>query len=190
VVWEEARRLAECTVIDAGFGLDADEEMMFDTAAPRRHGATLSAVAGADLVVAVGAADPIGLQRLLASIGDLRELTGVTTPVQVVITKVRDQAIGGSAAARVRGALERYAGITDVVIVPDDRASLDAAMLAGRSLGEIAPSSPARTAIHELAELLLEPGGVLDDGRSASTSRSRRAPRKGWRRRKPTASRR
>lgn len=187
VVWEEARRLAECTVVDAGFGLDADEEMMFDTAAPRRHGATLSAVARADLVVAVGAGDPLGLQRLLASMPDLRDITGAATPIQVVITKVRDQAIGGSAAARVRGALQRYAGITDAVIIPDDRPALDAAMLAGRTLAEVAPASPARLAVHALAGKLLAAGHVLGDSRGLPATRSRPVPRGRWGRRRSTA---
>jgi MinD-like ATPase involved in chromosome partitioning or flagellar assembly len=169
VVWEQARRLAHCTVIDAGFGLDADEELMFDTAAPRRHGAVLSAISAADLVVAVGAGDPIGLQRLLAALPDLRELTQLSIPVQVVITKVRDPAIGGSAARRITGALERYAGVTDPVIMPDDRPALDAAMLAGRSLAEIAPASPARRAISALAGQLLSPGGILDDGETTGS---------------------
>jgi Flp pilus assembly CpaE family ATPase len=151
-------------VIDTGFGLDADEELMFDTAAPRRHGATLSVLGAADVVIAAGAADPIGLQRLITGLPELREVTGPATPVQVVITKVRDQAIGGAAADRVRAALARYAGVDDPVLIPDDRRALDAAMLAGRMLVEVAPSSSARRAIGALADRLLAPGQPLDDG--------------------------
>lgn len=164
LVWEQARALSACVVVDAGFGLDADEELMFDTAAPRRNGTTLSALGAADAVLAVGAGDPIGLQRLLAGLSDLREVTGDVVPVQVVITKVRDQAIGGPAADRVRGALARYAGVSDPVLIPDDRRALDAAMLAGRTLTELAPSSPARLAIDALAGHLLQPGQPLHDG--------------------------
>ncbi len=193
VVWDEARQLADCVVADVGFGLDADEEMMFDTAAPRRHGASLSAIAAAELVIAVGAGDPIGLQRLIASLSDLGEACGPGTPVRVVITKVRDQAVGGSAAARVRGALQRYASIDDPVIVPDDRAALDAAMLAGRTLREIAPTSPALAAIQALTSELLSPGGVLDDGRTADTVSQLPGRRIGWparwQRRRPAAGR-
>ncbi|MFP5371594.1 MAG: CpaE family protein, partial [Actinomycetes bacterium] len=62
-VLEEARRLAACTVVDCSFSLEDDEELSFDTAAPRRNGATLTTLAEADVVVAVGAGDPVGLQR-------------------------------------------------------------------------------------------------------------------------------
>jgi MinD-like ATPase involved in chromosome partitioning or flagellar assembly len=170
VVWDQARGLAACTVVDTGFGLDADEELMFDTSAPRRNGAALSALTGADLVIAVGSGDPIGLQRLLAGLPELREVTGTHVPVQVVVTKVRDQAIGGAAADRVRGALARYAGIDDAVLIPDDRSALDAAMLVGRTLTESAPSSPARLAIAALADQLLGPGQPLDDGSDPASS--------------------
>jgi MinD-like ATPase involved in chromosome partitioning or flagellar assembly len=151
VVWQRARELAAWTVIDAGFGLEADEELMFDTAAPRRHGAALSALTAADLVLAVGAAEPIGLQRLLSGLQDLAEVVPAGQPVRVVVTKVRDGAVGARPAQQIRAALERYAAVHDAVLIPDDRAALDAAMLAGRSLREQAPASPACRPLAELA---------------------------------------
>jgi MinD-like ATPase involved in chromosome partitioning or flagellar assembly len=153
-VWQHARKLATWTVIDAGFGLEVDEEMMFDSAAPRRHGATLSALTTAEVVIAVGAAEPLGLQRLICGLQDLADAVPVGLPVQVVVTRVRDAAVGAKAAHRVREALERYAGVRDAVLVPDDRATLDAAMLAGRTLTEFAPSSPACLPLAELAAQL------------------------------------
>ena len=176
VVWQHARKLASWTVIDVGFGLEADEELMFDTAAPRRHGATLSAVTAADLVLAVGAAEPIGLQRLLAGLQDLAEVVPVGLPVRVVVTRVRDGAVGARADERVRGALERYAGVRDAVLIPDDRAALDAAMLTGRSLTEQAPSSPARRPLVALAEQLASEAGHRRGG--PTRDRGRAGPRR------------
>lgn len=186
-VWQHARKLATWTVIDAGFGLEADEEMMFDTAAPRRHGATLSAVTTADLVIAVGAAEPLGLQRLFSGLQDLAEVMPAGLPMRVVVTRVRDGAVGAKAEQRVRDALERYAGIRNAVLIPDDRPVLDAAMLAGLSLTEHAPSSPACRALAELAarviaEAGLRPGpsgrtgGHLDQGRQRRGLRRIRRP--------------
>jgi MinD-like ATPase involved in chromosome partitioning or flagellar assembly len=160
VVWQHARSLATWTVIDAGFGLESDEEMMFDTAAPRRHAATLSAVTTADLVIAVGAAEPLGLQRLLTGLPDLAEVVPAGLPIRVVVTRVRDAAVGAKAELRIREALERYAGVQDAVLIPDDRPALDAAMLMGRSLTEHAPSSPARRPLTELAARLAEEAGL------------------------------
>ena len=53
-----ARQLAEHTVVDCGFCLETDEELSFDSLAPRRNGATLAVLDEADCVVVVGAADP------------------------------------------------------------------------------------------------------------------------------------
>jgi MinD-like ATPase involved in chromosome partitioning or flagellar assembly len=170
-VWQNARRLATWTVIDAGFGLEADEEMMFDTAAPRRHGATLSAVTTADLVIAVGAAEPLGLQRLLSGLPDLAEVVPTGSPVRVVVTRVRDGAVGAKAGQRVREALDRYAGVRDPVLIPDDRPVLDAAMLAGRSLTEHAPSSPACRPLTELAGQLAAEAGLRHDPQGRSGGR-------------------
>jgi len=36
------------TVVDCGFSLEQDEELSFDTAAPRRNGATLATLLAAD----------------------------------------------------------------------------------------------------------------------------------------------
>lgn len=147
-----ARSLAGYTVVDTGFCLEQDEELSYDTAAPRRNGATLAAIESADTLIVVGAADPVGLQRLVRGLQDLAEVTA-RRPV-VVVTRVRGSAVGSGPRRRVRDALGRYAGVTDPVLVPDDVPALDAALLAGRTLAEAAPTSPARQAYVALAQLV------------------------------------
>lgn len=148
-VWVVARRLAAVVVVDCGFSVEQDEVLSYDTRAPRRNAATLGALAAADDVVVVGAADPVGIQRLVRALSDLAEL-GVS-PRHVVVNRVRASVAGPQPARAVARALERYAGVRDAILVPDDRASLDAAVLEARTLREIAPGSPARRAIVELA---------------------------------------
>lgn len=149
-VLELARDLATCTVVDTGFCLEQDEELAYDTAAPRRNGATLAALESADVVVAVGSADPVGLQRLVRALQDLAEVT-TSRPV-VVVNRLRAGAVGPGPARRVRDALARYAGVPDPVLVPHDLGALDGAVLAGRTLAEHAPaSSPVRGALRALA---------------------------------------
>ncbi len=92
-VWAAARELDPWTVVDCGFALERDEALSYDTRAPQRNGATLSALAEADLVVVVGAADPIGLQRLVRGLMDLDDL-GPTAARLVVVTKVRATVAG------------------------------------------------------------------------------------------------
>ncbi len=67
------------------------------------------------------------------------------------MTRSRAGAVGTSPDRRVRDALQRYAGVPAVTVVPDDRAALDSAMLAGRSLTEQQPYSLARQVLTELA---------------------------------------
>ncbi|HEX7538297.1 MAG TPA: hypothetical protein VF391_15000 [Dermatophilaceae bacterium] len=143
------RRLGRFTVIDCGFSLEDDEELSYDTLAPRRNAATLTSLAVSDRVLAVGAGDPIGLQRLVRG---LQELGTVASPAPtVVINRVRASAVGPGPERRIREALTRFAGIDDLRFIPDDPATLDGALLAGRSLAEAAPESPVRQSLLALA---------------------------------------
>ncbi len=155
VVWQRAREIAAWTVVDCGFALDPDDDAGPDHV-PRRSQASLSALRAADAVLAVGAADPVGLQRLVRGMQDLRPVLrsrggGAAPDPRVVVTKVRAAAVGPDPNRRIKQALARYAGVSDPVLVPDDRPALDEAMLLGRSLTECAPRSAARLALAELA---------------------------------------
>jgi Flp pilus assembly CpaE family ATPase len=145
-----ARRLADFTVVDCGFCLETDEELSFDTMAPRRNGATLAVLDDADVVVAVGAADPIGMQRLVRGLGELRE-TEIAAPVWVALNKVRSAVVPGDPAAELGAALERFAGRSPAALLPADQKALDGALAAGRLLGEHEPRSPLRQALADLA---------------------------------------
>lgn len=149
-VWELARGLAEVTVVDCGFCLELDEELAYDTAAPRRNGATLATLRQADLVLAVGSADPVGLQRLVRGLTQLREVLPGVLP-RVVLNRVRRSVIGADPHRQLREALERYAGVRDPVFLPEDGESLDRALLRGALLPEVAPRSELARALAELA---------------------------------------
>ena len=154
VVLELCRSLASTTVVDCGFTLEQDEELAYDTAAPRRNGATLTVLETADVVYVVGAADPVGLQRLVRGLTELKEAVPGVQPV-VVVNKLRASAIPGNAEQEVRGALSRYAGVEQVLFVPADVEGLDRALAAGRTLVEAVPASPARAAVASMAAALL-----------------------------------
>jgi len=144
-----SRRLARFIVIDCGFSLEDDEELSYDTLAPRRNAATLTSLAAADQVLAIGAGDPIGLQRLVRG---LQELGTVASPTPtVLINRVRSSAVGPRPESRIRDALTRFAGIDDPRFIPDDPASLDRALLAGQTLAEAAPDSDVRKTLVALA---------------------------------------
>lgn len=150
VVWSLARRLVDVIVVDCGFSLEQDEEITYDTTAPRRNGATLLTLERADVVIAVGTADPVGVQRLVRGLTDLREVVpGADT--RVLVNRLRRSSIGGDPEEQVRQTLSRHAGVSRITFVPYDRAACDAALVQGRTLAEVASDSPARRAIASLA---------------------------------------
>ncbi len=164
-VWLLSRSLAAVTVVDLGFCLEQDEELSFDTAAPRRNGATLATLDAADTVLAVGAADPVGMQRLVRGLTQLREVVPGALP-RVVLNRVRRSAVGAEPEGQLAAALERYAGVRDPAYVPEDRESLDAALLQARALHEVDAGSKARVALAGIAaDLAGRPAPVRRRGR-------------------------
>lgn len=170
VVLGLSRSLAAVTVVDCGFCLEQDEELAYDTAAPRRNGATLAFLEAADTVLAVGTADPVGLQRLVRGLGELKEAVPGRAP-RVVVNRLRSSGVPGEAESEIRSALQRYAGVDDVTFVPLDTAAVDAAVAGGRTLAEAAAASPARLALADLAASI---AGVARTHRRRGLLRSRR----------------
>lgn len=169
-ILDVSRRVADVVVVDCGFGLEADEELSYDTVAPRRNATTLTTLERADHLVAVGAGEPVGLQRLVRGLTELAHVS--SPPPRVVVTRVRASAAGPGPGAAIREVLGRFSGIEEVAVIPDDRDACDAAMLAGRTLVEHAPTSRARIALRDLARELL-PERVPDPPRRRSRSRRR-----------------
>jgi len=150
LVLSQARALADVTVVDTGFCLEQDEMLSYDTRAPARNAATLTSLEQADLVVVVGTADPVGVQRLVRALADAAD-RGLALTRRVVVNRVRPTVAGTRPGEAVAAALARYAGVDDVVLVPEDRPAVDAAMLEGRALREVVPGSPARRSLAALA---------------------------------------
>jgi MinD-like ATPase involved in chromosome partitioning or flagellar assembly len=151
-----ARSAYDLVVVDVGFSLERDDELAVDGLTPRRNAATLVSLALADVVVAVGSADPVGLGRLVRGLDDLADV-GVHDPV-VVANRVRASVLGHHPEEQVAAALARFAGVTRTMTVPDDPLAFDAAVRAGVALAEAAPRSKARAAIRQVAGLILDLG--------------------------------
>ena len=143
-----ARQMAPTVIVDCGFCLEQDEELSFDTAAPRRNGATLLVLEQADQVLTVGSADPLGLSRLARGVLDMREaVPGVD--VSIVVNRVR--AGLGWSHDEIGENVHRFTGLTPTAYLPEDRAAIDKAWVGGRSLVECAPDAPLRRALRDLA---------------------------------------
>ncbi|MBC7441797.1 MAG: regulator [Ramlibacter sp.] len=164
---DELRRWVDYVVLDTGFSLESDEEISSDLFAPRRNAATLAGLRCADHVVACGLADPVGMARFLRAWVDLAE-TVTTTRISVVMNRVRRGTVGLDPKGQVVSALRRFGGIESPVLVPHDQQGADAAIVAGRTLRDAAPKSPARTSIHRFVRTEILPAPVAGRRRKES----------------------
>jgi len=150
LVLERAKEVAEVVVVDTGFCLEADEELSFDTMAPRRNAATLRSLELADKVFAVGSADSIGVPRLVRGLAELHAAVPGLEP-EIVLNKVRASAVGRSPERQLREAWERFGPATAITaFLPADPGAADAALLSGSLLLEAAPDSRLREGIADL----------------------------------------
>jgi Mrp family chromosome partitioning ATPase len=149
-VVQTARSLAEVVIIDCGFSLENDEELSYDTVAPRRNAATLAVLGLADVIYAVGGSDAIGIPRLIRALAELPE-SCAGADLRIVLNKVRRKAVGPTPEKALEQAWERFGPSQPIGhFLPWDADLTDKALLEGRLLQEIAPDSPLRRAIMEL----------------------------------------
>jgi len=163
------------TIVDVSAAIEADDEATFDVVGPRRHAATTAALRAADQVVAVAAADPLGISRFLRDHAEIRRLVG-HTPVTVVVNQVRPGPLGLDARSQIRRTLERFAGLTEVAFLPYDRRSVDAALLHARPISDVAPRSTMVAAVRRLAADLDAPASppATADSSTGSSPGARR----------------
>ena len=172
-VWRRCRQTAPWTVVDVAGGQAVDDVDDF-TLEPGRTAMVAALLKEADVVVVVGAGDPVGVRRLIAHLADAE--TGTWRGrVEVVVNRVRASVAGPSPERAVREALGRFGGVANPVLLPDDQASADRCLLEGSSVLEGAPGSALGAALAALVDRV-DPGARCVD----SLSRSRRGL---WRRR-------
>lgn len=138
----------DLVLIDVGSHSSVDEATAADPLAPHRTAAAHAAVASASLVIGVGAADPIGLARLVRAWPEWQ----TQAERALVINRLRARVLGAQPTAQVRRACEQFLGVEPIAILPDDAAAADAALCAAEPLNRAAPRSSLRVAIAELAK--------------------------------------
>lgn len=157
-------------VVDTGFSLEDDPGSDFGSR-PGRNAMTLAAIGVADEIVVVGGADPVGLSRLARGLVELRDVTG-GVPVRVVVNRMRSSL--GWAERDIAGMVEGFARISGLHFLPEDRATVDRAVVAGHSIIETRDSALAR-GVASLVDALAPASALAADRRSPL--RRRRAGR-------------
>jgi len=141
-------------VVDTAAGLDEGPDGEYGLAA-RRHQATGAALRGADVIVVVGQGDPVGVPRLVHALSELDHAGASREATRhIVVNRVRAGASGSPARQSVAEAITRFTGVAPSLLIPEDQAACDRALLRGATLSEVAAHSAARDAMNELAHLL------------------------------------
>ena len=148
---EALRQGSEVVIVDVAAPADNDHDVSFDTFAPQRDDATLTALEVADDVVVVGTADAVGLPRLMRAAAYAPELTQAR--ISVVVNQVSKGAVRG-----VKRAWERFGPKTmqPEVFIPKDAEAVEHALEAATAFSHSAPRSPVRAVIREFAQSLCE----------------------------------
>jgi MinD-like ATPase involved in chromosome partitioning or flagellar assembly len=136
-------------VVDTGFSLEQDAATDVGSR-PGRNQMTLGALEVADEVVVVGAADPVGLSRLARGLVELRDLTA-GAPVRVVVNRMRPTL--GWSEKDIAGMVKGFTRLTGLHFLPEDRPTVDKALVAGRTVVETG-DSPLRVAVAAVADEL------------------------------------
>ena len=170
---ETAQHAGSWVVVEAPV-LVPDDETGYSLG-PGRNDVARCLLGAADEIIVVGAGEPIGIERLVQTLLDLDDLTTTGTR-RVVVNRLRSSAAGPRAADSVREALARFADVLDPVLVPDDRALCDRALLAGTTWREAGGRSAARVAVTELAATLCSAAGRPAPARERSGLRRLLAP--------------
>ncbi len=151
-VLDTAADVSDAVVVDCGFNLESDEELSYDTVAPRRNGATLEVLERADAVVVVGGADPVSLGRLIRSVHELRTALPQVMP-HLVVNRSRPGL--GWSDDEMAAMVTRATALPVTATLPADQPTCDHALVHGRTLTECAPDSRLARRLEALAAELL-----------------------------------
>ena len=151
-VWEVCRHTAEYTVVDLSGGLE--EERVEDFAMEPDHDAVAAALLEqADLTLIVGAADPVGIRRLIQLLNSNRQTVGGRS--QVVVNRVRSSTAGADPNSAIGSVLVRYTSASDIVYVPADYRLFDKALMQAQPVAVVESRSAAAKSIAKLAKLVM-----------------------------------
>ncbi|WP_314925121.1 P-loop NTPase [Rothia mucilaginosa] len=154
-VLEWLKHRYDLVICDVAAPIEVDEELTFDGPAPRRNAATLTALACADRVIALGEADVIGLPRLINLAREVQsrpDLFAPQTDVQYWLNRSRREAAGFNPEAKMRDNWARYLSVSLTGVIPYERKVMDRLRRNGEALLEVAP----RHAVVQSFEAMLE----------------------------------
>ncbi|MDO5662847.1 MAG: P-loop NTPase [Brachybacterium sp.] len=153
-VWSALAARGGLTIVDTGFCLEEDEELSYDTRAPRRNLASTSVLARADEVIAVVGADPVSVTRLVRETERLQEL-GVES-LRVVINRLTPPVPPD----RLQDLIAQRMPVASVDTLPEDGPACRRAVWDGALLAESSPRSALRKGLRQIAMDIVSRSGL------------------------------
>lgn len=144
------RRAVPVVVVDVGACLEDDDELLAQQWPWRRHQAARAAIRTSDAVVATVACDPASIRHAVDAGDDLCTLVDASRVV-VLVNKVEARRSAAVAALE----LERRCGWCGGSHLAPLDAAASVAAWGGKALAEVAPASPLRLCVRELARDLV-----------------------------------
>ncbi|MSO26741.1 MAG: hypothetical protein EXQ60_01575 [Candidatus Nanopelagicales bacterium] len=152
-VWETARSAFARTVIDVGPCIEDEGGVLQHGGgtllSTRRNAAAITALAAADVVVAVTRDDPLAISRLVTQLPAVAQL-GVRAPIVIAMVQSGERRKSGAALDALRSS-----GVNlQVVPIAIDGGGYRNALAQGALLAEAAPRSPALKGIRSLYKVI------------------------------------
>ena len=101
----------------------------------------------------MGAADPVGIRRLIQLLNSNRQAVGGRS--QVVVNRVRSSTAGADPNTAIGSVLARYTSASDIVYVPADYRLFDKALMQAQPVAVVESRSAAAKSIAKLAKLVM-----------------------------------
>lgn len=165
-ILEVAQSIYDFVLVDVNHLVEFDEELSFDGLAPLRNCCTLTTLEYAQHICAIGAADPIGIPRLLKALEQLEEKNIFVSDDAVVhpwINKVRASSVGSNPEQQIENAWTRYGGKYAIEGFIDWEPEIfDKALLTGQTVFELNRSHPVCDSISQLAQTFVSEDTVKD----------------------------
>ena len=152
------RQWCDLVVVDVGSRLDAAEDAIRDPLAPQRSACARAVVAEADLVLGVGAGDPVSLARLVRAWPDWAALVG--SEMRLVVNRLRARTLGVQPHAQVQQLCERFLGVRPMALLPEDQRVADTALARAVPFAQVSASSVLRKGVAALTVLIDEQLGA------------------------------
>ncbi|MDO5672195.1 MAG: hypothetical protein Q4G30_04965 [Actinomycetaceae bacterium] len=147
---EEAATTFPWVIVDVSSEIDTaqDTELSFG---PTRFQATRAAIEAADLTLIVGAADPIGIRRLMSVLDTAQDEGLAQDSRMIIVNKVRQSVTGARGDVGLADALRKFAGIHSIETLPFHSAHADHALIEGCDIASVEPQSELTQACARLA---------------------------------------